>query len=239
MSFCTERLILLLMPQEKHNEFALNAQLRRQWPHDSMPCPWCVGMEWGLGIGYSPPCCRLQELQFQTEIFHPGSNPHLLKTQNKTKKSLNKKKGNKSKHEVRMWQTQNEEVKNRTTESLGSFSKAAHCRALSCPNTATITACFMGKGALKEGQGIFQEDWLFLQGTIVSVILLTHLLHVWVLLVSFQIPYDDAISIGRLTRSDCCFSRPVHNFHSLSTCLLNTLPPRQLKTQGTVRIREL
>lgn len=49
----------------------------------------------------------------------------------------------------------------------------------------------MGKGALNEGQGILQEDWLFLQGTIVSVILLTHFLHVWVLLVSFQIPYDD------------------------------------------------
>lgn len=60
-----------------------------------------------------------------------------------------------------MWQTQNEKVKNRTTESLGSFSKAANCRALFCPNTATIMTCFVGKGALKEGEDILQEDWLY------------------------------------------------------------------------------
>lgn len=46
----------------------------------------------GSNAVYSPPCCTHQELQFQTEIFHPGSNPHLSKTQNKTKKSFKLKK---------------------------------------------------------------------------------------------------------------------------------------------------
>lgn len=62
----------------------------------------------GSKAGYSPPCCRHQELQFQTEIFHPGSNPHLSENtkQNKRSFKFKKKKGNKSKHYVRTWQTQ-------------------------------------------------------------------------------------------------------------------------------------
>lgn len=47
------------------------------------------------------------EPQFQTEIFRPGSNPHLSRNTEQNKKSFKlKKKGNKSKHCVSAWQTQ-------------------------------------------------------------------------------------------------------------------------------------
>ena len=50
-----------------------------------------------------------QELQFQTEIFHPGSNPHLSKNTKQNKKSFKlkkKEKETKGKHYVRIWQIQ-------------------------------------------------------------------------------------------------------------------------------------
>lgn len=59
-------------------------------------------------------------------------------------------------------------------EYPGSFSKAVQCRALSCQH-CHHHHLLRGRGALREkGQGIFQDGWLFLQGTIVTVSPLNH-----------------------------------------------------------------